>query len=446
MRKRLGFTLVELMLYITIASVIMLAIGSFLYLVSDYFNLNSGEFIIQSNVRHAMQKISDEVRKATVSFIITSDDYTGRVDDLTPEWNYIGLNEDATDIVQYIYDKSQRKHICVSITQNKYDTKYKMTLSKVSGENKRLLNVDLQGQLQDLASIGSNTYKLTSQVEATNTKNMFSRETDTKPGVAIAYRTDGIPKGIKIRVGLVLDNSGSMTRDVAGAPSSYSGNDSRLSILNEKTKKLLNDLSQMGVVDAALVFFSTYKNSQTPLYDLNTHLSEINNKLDSMVATGVTNMGDGFRFALDTVNSASYDPEIEYKNYYILLTDGHLNTYTTTGGEDNYALGAETSVQYILTYPGKNPELMDRPYLYIGQLYQKYLSLNNGIKKVYVIGFSGKPGDIDEANIIARECGGNYNGVNYDNYYEATNSDDLEKVFEEISNDIAKEVWYVMGP
>ncbi len=436
MRGKKGFTLIELVLYVAIASILLLAIAGVIYIVSDYYNVNSGEFIIQSNVRHAMQKISAEVRKATVTFIVTKDDYTGDMADLTPGWNYIGLNDTGTDIVQYVYNPTTNTHDVKSLAQNEYGTKYTLKLSKDHSNDDHMVSIDLSGQLVDLGKTGGHDFSLTTKAEATNTYNIFTRETEYKPGVAIAYKTDPIPKGIRIRIGFVLDTSGSMNGYL------YSGGPRRINVLKDKTKKLMRDLSEIGVVDACLGHFSYKDKQHTALIDLKTNLSYMESIINNMHAGGSTNMGDSFRYVAHSINDAPTDSEVEYKQYYVLLTDGELNTYTYIfpGNKSNFPVADESSVKHRGRNYGEGT--YDYPYDFVEKIYDTY---HGNIDKVYVIGFSSDVSESTGFN-IARRCGGTNLGATYDNYYPAADDEELERVFDEIRSDIAKEVWYVMGP
>ncbi len=440
MKDRKGFTLIELVLYVAIASILLLAIAGVIYVISDYYNANSGEFIIQSNVRHAMQKISAEVRKATVTFIVTKDDYTGLPTDLTPGWNYIGLNEAGTDIVQYIYDPVSTTHKMRSLAQSDYGTKYTLKLSKDHSNDDHMVSIDLSGELADLDKTGNHDFSLTTKAEATNTYNIFTRETAYKPGVAIAYKTDPIPKGIRIRIGFVLDSSGSM-----GDPLGSTGF-SRIAVLKDKSKKLMRDLSEIGVVDASLGHFDHRDREHTGLVDLKTNLAYMEGIINTMTPGGATNMGDSFRFVAHTINDAPMDSEVEYKQYYVLLTDGLLNfsTYIDGSSITDYPVANETNVRVRTGWDlvGGSWVYSDRPFDFVERVYQTY---HGNIDKVYVIGFATGPGQAS-AFRIAGICGGTNVGGTYDNYYPATDDEELERVFDEIRSDIAKEVWYVMGP
>ncbi len=438
MKKRRGISLLEVVLYMMIASIMLVAIGGVIFAMSDHFHVSSGEFMIQSDIRHTMQVVSTEVKKSTVAFVVTSADYDGDPAHLTPKWNYIGLNSAGTAVVNYVYDEVSGTHKEIVLSQSEYGVKYKLTFEKDSVKEKRVITVSLEGELTVLDKGGPFEYALSTSAEATNAINIFTRESAANPGVAIAYRTDPIPKGVRIRIGFVFDNSGSMRRDMNGQKTSISGLPSRLDILQDKSKELVKNLAEIGVVDATLASFgSRLKNGPLEMYDLTNELTDIEDKIDEMKAWGATNMGDGFRYAAAEISDAPVDPEIQYKNYYVLLTDGALNGHTRVNATNNYAMARETPT-YVIG---------GQAYDYVKTLYNHYRS-TSGIDKVYVIGFSGISTDIDGANQIAIDCGGAVDPVTLQpkNYYEATSADDLDAVFEEIRNEIAKEVWYIMGP
>ena len=95
-----GFTLIELIVVIAIMGLIGGSVTGLLIFGLDIFGLANRDFQMQTDVRMALEDTSKLVRFAKAMFAVPDVDYKD------VEWNYIGLNEDSTMIVNYVWDPS----------------------------------------------------------------------------------------------------------------------------------------------------------------------------------------------------------------------------------------------------------------------------------------------------------------------------------------------------
>ena len=100
-----GFTLIELVVVITIIGLIGTSVTGLLVFGLDIFGLANRDYQMQTDVRMALEDTSKLVRFAKAMFAVPNVDY---MDD---EWNYIGLNDDNTAIVDYKWDPVSGSHI-----------------------------------------------------------------------------------------------------------------------------------------------------------------------------------------------------------------------------------------------------------------------------------------------------------------------------------------------
>ena len=477
MKRRRGFTLVELIITIVVVGIILLTLTGFLTNGLSYHAYNSREFSVQTDVKYVATHVGQQIKNATVTFIVTADDYSGRAEGLTPGWNYIGQNEAGTQLVEFIYNKNTGKHDKRVLTQGAPGMKYEVIFDKDNETDDKLVAFDVTGWLEQRTSSagGDHRYSLNSRVSADRSNMVFSRATPTKPGIALAHRSDPIPKGLQINLTMVLDNSGSMAWDMYGNDGRGAGT-RRIEILKEETHKLIDDFASIGFVNIVLSpFGSEARHTSRRLYNIVSDRETIDNAIDAMNADRGTNVGDGMRTGFHKMfDSSGRDPLLEQKDYAIILTDGAANGYTIKseyaptkgqgkgsgpghghgggGGqyqdpykgrdypEDAYPIGP-TLPQGAQTGGGYNDEPdPTRAKTYIRLVYNHF---GDRLDKVFVIGFSALRNDKIMGNTIGTLTGG---GNPASNYYDASSSDELRAIYKSIRDEITRELWYVMGP
>lgn len=437
-RRRKGFTLLELIIVIVVVGIIALTLTGFLSNGLTYHAYNSREFTVQTDVKYVATHVAQQVKNATVTFIVTADDYAGQAAGLTPGWNYIGQNDAGTQLVEFIYNKQKGTHDRRVLTQGVWGMKYEIVFDKDNETEDKLVEFHVRGWLdQGVSSSGNDhRYELSSRVSADKSNMVYSRATPSKPGVALAYRSDPIPKGLQINIVMVLDNSGSMGRDMAGKDTNKE-NLRRMTILKSETHKLIDDFAAIGFVNIVLApFGSTARQTSPRLYNIISDRQKIDRAITDMYWEGGTNVGDGMRTGLYRLfESGGRDPLLEQKDYAIILTDGAANAYlvgypTGSGHYTNWAGGYDTPRAYI-----------DNALYYIGLIYNLF---RHQLDKVFVIGFSAVKAEKALGSDIGRKTGGSGNPAS--NYYDASSSQELRDIYKSIRDEITRELWYVMGP
>lgn len=440
LKRRFGFTIVELIIAIVVVGIIVLTLTGFLTNGLTYHSYNSREFTVQTDVKFVSTHVAQQIRNATVTFIVTADDYSGKAEDLTAGWNYIGQNENGTQLVEFIYNKSTGKHERRVLTQGAYGMKYDIVFDKDNDTDDKLVDFDVTGWLDESIAAGKSDhrYGLESTVSADKSNMVYSRATPVKPGIALAYRSDAIPKGLQINITMVLDNSGSMAWDMDGNTTNRE-NLRRITILRTETAKLIDDFSAIGFVNIVLSPFGSIARSTSPrLYNIVSDRTAINNAVNAMYSEGGTNVGDGMRAGLHKMfSSGGRDPLLEQRDYAIILTDGAANAYIY-----NYPTGPGTpSTDWRGGYDTPQSNI-NNALTYITRVYNVF---KNDLDKVFVIGFSAVVAEKRLGNDIGRLTGGT-GSPNASNYYDASSSEELRAIYETIRGEITRELWYVMGP
>ncbi|WP_330218242.1 vWA domain-containing protein [Streptococcus sp. X13SY08] len=158
--------------------------------------------------------------------------------------------------------------------------------------------------------------------------------------------------------------------------------------MKEKAKDMIDELSDLGNVSVNLVQFSTLGDYiQEEFVDLKSGSGTIKQNIQNMKPDGGTNPGDGLRHAMVSLqkNPAQF-------KYVVLLTDGVPNLYT------------------------------------VGQYRDKWQSS----RYIDVFNYDGPEFDLSD-NVDA-------------NYYDASNQEELAKVFSDIKKQIEQDLWFVVGP
>ncbi len=436
--RRRGFTLVELIIAIVVMGIIVLTLAGFLSNGLTFHAYNSREFTVQTDVKYVTTHVAQIIKNATVSFIVTRDDYGGSAQGLTPGWNYIGQNAEGTQLLEYTYNKQTKSHDIHVLTQGAYGMKYEVVFDKDNTVDDKLIEFDVTGWLDHPVSGNAidHTYRLSSRVSADKANMVYSRATPIKPGVALAYRSDPIPKGMQVNLTMVLDNSGSMAWDMSGRQNKPEKT-RRITILKEETQKLVDDFVSIGFVNIVFSPFGSTARQTSDLFNVVSDGDAIKQAIGAMYAEGGTNVGDGMRVGFHKVfSSGKRDPLLEQRDYVIILTDGVANAYfygypTDSGRYTNWQGGYDT--------PQSN---IDRALTYIEKVYDHF---SDGLDKVYIIGFSAVSNEKALGSDIGRRTGGGGYPV-ANNYYDASSSDELRSIYEEIRGEITREIWYVMGP
>ena len=353
-----GFTLIELVVVITIIGLIGTSLTGLLVFGLDIFGLANRDFQMQTDVRMALEDTSKLVRFAKAMFAVPDVDY------LDDEWNYIGLNDDNTAIINYKWDPVSETHIRTPMVGPYDDVTFNIGFYKEDNMQK---DNTIQIYFEMLHQDGTvKRFNIQTGYEALNSLQVVDYGTTSNPAKALAYRSDDFHYEnylLKVNITLILDVSGSMNSTLNGKTTNIFAN-KRATIMKEKTRGLIESFAANTnddvEINIALVPFSTSANGVKVFRNVKTQkttlLADVNslcggNTNNTQNCLGGTNTGDGMRRAYYRLleksqaqaNDTSITREYKIKNYNIFLTDGD-STYHSI---DRYQSGTRKQLDCV---------------------------------------------------------------------------------------------------
>lgn len=467
-KSKSAFTLLELIIVIALLGLVITMAYSMLGFGRKILNKSEEEYNFQFSTRIALQSTSNIIRYSTAVFTIPKSSF--RADNLDSGWDYIGIHQVqitpsqngnpavmGNEIVKYQYDQATNTHISKVLVAAVPNVSYQFVFNKVNPHDEdSLLQFTIKsipvGSVDDHGNpIASLT--ITSEVEARNSLQVIDLSTNLDPAAAIAFRNQERAKSVVGHVAMVLDTSGSMADALNGHSPGYFNGDSRISILRDQAKELVNKFAQEDNIDISLIPFSTSANDPHNFLNAKTSASALINIINGLRAGGGTNTGDGLRRAYWNLkaHNAEVAAGVTPSNYVIILVDG-VTTF--------YSVISNSNRAYLTVNGNINEGCLDRGYYEYdphGQIAGNGAYLDSGgtgyvntigaylntssFAKAYVIGFSSKPSELNSVNDIASACGAPSSRV-----FTANSSDALNQVFETIRSDIVNDLWYLQGP
>lgn len=365
MKRKNGFTLLEVILTIMIMSIVFLVVSNVFSLTIRANRVANDEFDLQSNMRIVSESLNQSIKFSPALFTLKKETFEA---EKKSGWRYFGIEDENAplntsgnkQVVEYIpiiesdidgvitYKTEAPTHTRNVLLDEPDGTEFNLYFKKdITAENSKLLEFVIEG-VNDNNIQRKMTVK--TQLQAINAMVV---EHAGNPAVAIAYKEEVPGKRIKgtqeayAVITITLDTSGSMyDYDLKGR---WWGTPKRINVLNEKTVKLINDLKQAGDnVYVSVISYGTnvdLHNSALPDFQ------KIENQtMPTLVNKGNTNTGEAL---LKAYNMLTNKPGVTIPtgtkvNYYnILLTDGYPNVYT------RYILEGNRSGPYS-SYPTQN--------------------------------------------------------------------------------------------
>lgn len=343
MNSRKGFTLIELIIALTIGTIVIITTYNILFTGTRIQSKTIESYENQADIRYSIETTNNAIRFSSVGFLVTEDDFkpkikNGKLRGLVKPWNYIGLGPDGKSIMHYQYvpiNKDNGEYKTEVLAEALEDMNYNMQFTKdQDGLNKNIIKYIL--------TINENGKKniLSSEVDAINSLHVINWGDVSNPAVALAYRTEETPEINKkpmASIAMVLDTSGSMNWGMDGKDSTINkDNQRRITLLketlNDKSEGLFSILSETES-NVCLVPFATNANTSNEFYNINIESKKdiLEGMVTSLSADGGTNVGDGMRRAYYRLKSFNEKPENanrEKKNYIVILVDG-VTTYAS---------------------------------------------------------------------------------------------------------------------
>lgn len=495
MKNRKAVTLIELILVLAIISLVVPTATSMFLLGQKAESMSFEEFDIQSDIRVAATVLNNTIRDSGGVFILHRDN----ANKLSEEWNYIMLNDTKDKLVEWRWDSSTNTHKQVELLSvddgSTLDIVYNKN-SKPNEDNVLEFTLTLKNPEKGDRSINSG-------LESMNSLQVVDRAYG-KVANTLAYRNDKKLTEVsnsQAVVSMVLDTSGSMADTLSGGKPN-NNNKSRLEIMKNEAKKLVDGFSDYPNIYVSLVPFNTTANGAREMVNVKVNIDEntnyFTNIINSLTANGGTNTGDGIRrgyYRIKEFNENGENINKTNKNFMIILVDGvttfasateyyshdiYFSSYqgqTTIyqGLEYNYdgSNWFETKYYYnriatsyftgddnvssnireyrdsdIKTYPNGiiigNGSKLDRygtEYVdEIGELVRSYKNGTNEAINVFVIGFSSKQSDYGSLEDIAMATRGDKV------FYTADSQEALNQIFLSIQREISDALWHIGGP
>lgn len=345
-----GFTLIELIITITLISIVIIISTNMIRLTTQSHTMVMEEYDTQSAIRMAAENVNNIVRYSKAVFAVP-EVYVSDTSKMDPGWDYFGVSDDGRRIVIYQYDADLDEHVEVVMVDEMENVEYELVFEQDPALGDALVTYSIVAYVLSQDEEGnwnrtSEKVVFESEVESINAMQVIDKGTAASPSVALAFRNDGQTQGEGrsqyATVSLVLDTSGSMSDYVDGKR--------RIQWLKESLGYTNNSNSYTGILDefakednieVSLVPFSTTANYPNPTdnddsgthpyFTAKTDLASIKTAVNSLTATGGTNTGDGLRRAyyghlnFDKA-AAGYPDHAEQYDYMIILVDG-MTTY-----------------------------------------------------------------------------------------------------------------------
>ncbi len=495
MKNRKAVTLIELILVLAIISLVVPTATSMLLLGQKAESMSFEEFDIQSDIRVAATVLNNTIRDSGGVFILHRDN----ANKLSEEWNYIMLNDTKDKLVEWRWDSTTNTHKQVELLSvddgSTLDIVYNKN-SKPNEDNVLEFTLTLKNPEKGDRSINSG-------LESMNSLQVVDRAYG-KVANTLAYRNDKKLTEVsnsQAVVSMVLDTSGSMADTLSGGKPN-NNNKSRLEIMKNEAKKLVDGFSDYPNIYVSLVPFNTTANGAREMVNVKVNIDEntnyFTNIINSLTANGGTNTGDGIRrgyYRIKEFNEKEENINKTNKNFMIILVDG-----VTTFGSINEYIAAEdieknmfifencestlveNGIEYKLAakeeefflfykcyykkedkfyfigdntinenkYPyqggniignGSNLDPYGTEYVdEIGELVRSYKNGTNEAINVFVIGFSSKQSDYGSLEDIAMATRGDKV------FYTADSQEALNQIFLSIQREISDALWHIGGP
>lgn len=475
-----GFTLLELVVVIAIIGLVITTIFSLLFVGYDVFGLTQNDFQVQSDVRLAMEKTNHLVRYSRAVFAVPDADYKDE------EWNYIALNSDHTQIINYRWDSVKKVHVEEVMIGPYPGITFKIGFDK---ENSMSKDRSLRMYIESYTNNGSTKrYDIQTGYEALNALQVVNYGTEMSPATALAYRNDEYAYEnfeLIVNISMIVDVSGSMAWGLTNPTGSIHPvtNPSRINVLKEQSKMIVEKFSQNTnddvKINISLVPFASHANNPRAFLDVKnpTERNTLYNHIDNLVANGATNTGDGLRRGYyqlvnkQTQDLATAGEDTIIKNYTIILVDGDSNyasmynsqsttqtwgcvrwflfwcreegyVNTTTYESHYFEIDGNINVcTFTPTGQGCTPGYVSnvsQSNTYVNLMGQK---LNNpNFVTNYIVAFAP---DVSASEIVFLS---NATGTPDEKVFFATDADQLGLSFTEIQMQITNDLWHFLGP
>lgn len=368
-KNSLGYTLIELLLALSIFSIVILISVDLIIFGAKAQKLTFKEYSMQSDIRRATEQTNEIVRYSKAVFAVPKP-FVESTDVMDPGWNYFMVSPDGKRIVIMEYDDFLDEHIEKVVVEESEGILYEVHFEKDASANSDSVlrykifayNSDKDGNKINEKLVFEST------VETVNGIQVVDKGSVVSPSIALAFRGDGQTSGKGKNqiayITIVVDVSGSMNDSPSGeSPGWYETEHSNARIKNvrhtlagttsNRASSIIQKFANEENVFISLVTFSTTGNYPDPtannqpdaihpIFEVynDTEKNQLINEVDRLRATGGTNTGDGLRHAYYlhknfrtrmNANGFNIKDTDQVHHYMILLVDGETTYEVNTG-------------------------------------------------------------------------------------------------------------------
>lgn len=508
MNNRRGYTLLEVILVISLLLVVITASFNFLSFGTTVHEKAVTEADIQASMRLTAEHVNQSVRYTSAAFTVPKSSFqdSGFRD---PGWVYLGVTAEGHVVLDEPPENEGDPRNVTVLAEAHDDIHYEIEFVPSHDSDGNLQN-NIMGFIIKGYIDGRLVSEMESSTSIKNAHQIEHRGSALDPSVALAFSMHdrGSPEFVQVSpdayVTMVIDLSGSMNWNMAGTQTSNVPlSEQRLTILRASALDLIDKLASLGFdVYVSLVPFGTNANNPEPFYNVNDddELVDVVNYINNMQTNqegrgGWTNTGDGIRRAYHRMKQAEEDflnnnPEKDlndFTRHMMVLVDGQTNRETRRVDSTDYRnLGIWIIFprwRYVITshslyYGDGNVDINNAsiPGEYTSNVINSIISRdvpsndntyieafasqrirndtyidNEGEEKqnidTFVIGFSANSDDLLSLEAIGNSLKGKRFEENENKrYIIAADADELDFAFGNFIEEVSSSLWSISGP
>lgn len=471
MKNRKGITVLELILTLSLISIIIMIGFNFLYFGNKAQSMAIEETERQARTRLISEYFNNIARYSTKAHTIPKSSFQYSENGVRdPYTSYIGITKDGHVVIDEPGENEGDPRRIQYLAKKQEGIDYEIRIEKVKGSDGKVLENVIRFSIYGIKN-GKIVDEIVSNVEIMNSMQVEYLGTESDPAVALAFtkvdpeNPQWIVVAPEAYVTLVLDKSGSMSSNLERGKT-------RLDVLKEKSITMINRLAALEFnIYVSVVPFSNDANNPTDFYNVNnpTEKQQLINIINGLSANGQTNTGDGIRRAFYKLKNKvepiiQNDPDKKISCHLMLLVDGETNMKTSQITSISYSrwdifkifpnisttsaiytdapVTNNTVVGALITESQNNNNYV----IELGNEVKKF-KFDNGdqIIKPFVIGF------VTQGTSNLQTIGEAINAVKHPQnsnkpYLLAKDADDLDFAFERFTEEISDNLWYLMRP
>lgn len=509
MKRRKGFTLVEVILTLALISIVVLGGTNLITFAIRGHRLTMNEFDVQSNIRIASQRLNTTVRDSSAVFIL----HRENADNLTEEWDYIMLSPEKDRLINYVWNSVTKRHDIKELFPSIDGITLDLELIKGNEIEDDIIDVGRLLEYNLVVEGAGESRIISTELESKNSLQVIDRSY-LKKGNTLAYRTDARLDEVsnsQAVVGMVLDKSGSMGDRMDGNSYVRDGHSnsfyhSRMKLMKEEAIRLVEGLAEYPNVYISINPFDSTANGSQRMMNAKQELDTspgIRSIINGLLANGGTNTGDGIRrayYKIKDFNEVVENTTKTNKNFMIILVDGvttfasiheNVTEHTITIRRDEGATYLYNGKEYTFSH-SKDVTFwgfyLYTEYYYTISPYTTYVIGDNSIEnnegndnvlysggRYYGYGNNLDPYGTEYVDLIGEMVQSYKEGTNEEIkvyvigfsdvsadygsledialattgdtvYYEAGSAEALETIFKAIQRDISNSLWHIGGP